>query len=177
MRGTITSAGPAVVAGSASQRCRSEWLDRIGLRGEQREQPGVDEEFLTSRLLVAEQAGRDESLQVARCRLPPGDSSLDHVRDPAVRLLEHEIDQLPAVELWCRGPDVFDGFNGPGGGHARAGRAVVRPSVRRHPRPPVAALPCPSGSMHSGKIASVAIPKGPRLYRRYQLCPGCTGYT
>ena len=119
--GTIASTGPAAVAGSSRLRCRAEWLDRIGLRGEQRKQPGVDEEFLTSRLLLAEQAGRDESLQVARSRLPPGDSSLDYVRDPAVRLLEHEIDQFPTVDLWCRGPDVLDGF-----GHELANRADLR---------------------------------------------------
>ena len=72
--------GTRIFPGPATLRCRAKWLDRVGLRREEREQPGVDEEFLASGLLLAEQAGRDESLEVARCCLPPGNSGLEHER-------------------------------------------------------------------------------------------------
>lgn len=58
----------------------------------------VDEEFLASRLHLAQEADVDELLQIDRCRLALGNVGVDDVGDAATGLYEDQLGQLARVD-------------------------------------------------------------------------------
>ena len=99
----------------------------VRLPGEEVHQLRVDEEFFTTEGHFAEHAGFDELLQVSRRRLAGSDAGVADILNPAVGLLEDQVDQFARVDLRRGTAHVIDGMDreqpdrldlggGPGGG-------------------------------------------------------------
>src|SRR5581483_8220699 len=71
---------------------------RFPFFGQERHEPGIDEELLAPDLDLAQDAGLGQRLEIDRSGLALSDPGLDDIRDAAVRLHEQQLDQLAAVD-------------------------------------------------------------------------------
>ena len=81
----------------------------VSLEGQEFHQFRVDEEFLAAEGHFGEHADFGQLLEITGGSLSCGDAGLGDILDAAVRLLEHQIHQLPGIDFRGGGPHVFDG--------------------------------------------------------------------